>query len=520
MGVARKGKHKELPLSTAPEHRERLARAEDPEHMLGVFARELPALADAAVRVSGCSVKPSNWRKSLKSRRFNLVYELELEVGAGPGREYLLLGITPVTPEFLDEELGQGVPRAHPWAAPFRRSVAYLPELQMALLFSPLDPAMPGLAEVTCGGGARTIEPWLPECRAGARVEALECELVHYKPFDRAVLKIGVTLLGPGTGRSHRTVYAKLFSDEDGAECHASLAALWTATRGATHLRLPEPLGYDPQRRMLLMSEARGGRDLTEWIKCVEGGEPLPDGVGMERLDACALASARALRELQRSDVLPGTRRTFQDELGRSKRDGALLLEEVRKSEPELAASTTALLARLERLAPAHERLVPAHGAFRHKQMLGNDLGLWVIDWDGLCLANPALDAAAFLGRLGREPLLRPGAAPELERMAALFRSAFLEDQPEVAVDLDLYEGLEMTEQILRSFRRPAYDRKRTEQVRSLAQAAGARLDRVEAARGRALKTGAVRWLAHGAAASVLHLLDSFVRKFGGNGLS
>jgi len=383
----------------------------------------------------------------------------------------------------------------------------------MALLLFPLDPTMPGLAEITGSEGARLVEAWLPECRRGARIEAIACELVHYKPLDRAVLRIRVTFRGPGAAEGRRTIYAKFFADEGGAECSGNLEALWSRTRGATSLRLPEPLGYDPERGMMLMGEAAGERVLVEWIKCIEADEPLPDGIGVEQLNRCALVSARALRELQRSGVRPENRRTFQVELARLKRDSGLLLGEVRKCRPELAERAVTLLARLERLAPASERLVPAHGAFRHKQMLGDDRTLKVIDWDGLCLANPALDAAAFLGRLSRAPLRRRGAAPELAQMAAVFRSAFLEDQPEVARDLDLYQGLEMTEQMLRAFRRPVFDEEAAEELFSLADAAGAMLDRVDVGRIRVPRApGPSKWIGRTAASFALHVFDSIVQ--------
>src|SRR5262245_43103849 len=208
-------------------HRELRARAEDEEHMLALFRRELPALADVEIRVSSCSVKPSSWRKTHQKERFHLVYRLGIEADGVSG-ERVLLGIAPVTPEFLEREGKDASLRGHPWTAPFRDSAAYLPELRMAVLLFPLDPSMPALAELTGSEGARMLEARLPECRAGARIEALSSELVHYKPFDRAVLKLRVTLAGRGADRSVRTVYAKCFADESGGECARNLEALWT----------------------------------------------------------------------------------------------------------------------------------------------------------------------------------------------------------------------------------------------------------------------------------------------------
>ena len=100
----------------------------------------------------------------------------------------------------------------------------------------------------------------------------IDCELVHYKPFDRAVLKVRETVRDPAA--SPRTVYAKFFAGDE-LESFREYEELWSATRRATHLRLPEPLAYDPALRMLLMSEATGGHGLKEWIKCIEGRKPL-----------------------------------------------------------------------------------------------------------------------------------------------------------------------------------------------------------------------------------------------------
>jgi hypothetical protein len=470
-----------LPFSAAPRQRELLERLGDEPRMGALLERELSRLAEAEVRVPRLSAKPSKSRRSIRAGRIDVVYRAEIEIDGQPSVERVLLGIAPAPPELTGaalEERGRAL-RDHPWAAPLRGLTAFVDELRLALLVFPLDPALPGLAELTGSAGARLLARTLPECRAGAEVQGIECELAHYKPFDWAVLRVVATLRGP-RGSAERTVYAKLFADDHGASCFQELTALWAASRNATALRLPEPLGYDAERRMLVMAEAPGERALTEWIKRLEHGDPLPAGVDPARLERCAVVAARALRELQAAPVRPELRRTFRFELARVKKDRDLLLGGLRSARPELAARTDALLARLEALAPRRERLAPAHGGYRHKQMIGDEHSLTLIDWDGISLASPALDAATFLGRLEREPRRRPGAAPELARMAGAFRRAFLEGRPALARDLDLYESLVLTEQVLRALRRPGDERETAEEVRSLAAAATALLDRVQ----------------------------------------
>jgi aminoglycoside phosphotransferase (APT) family kinase protein len=225
------------------------------------------------------------------------------------------------------------------------------------------------------------------------------------------------------------------------------------------------------------MSEAAGGRELVDWIKCLEKARPLPCGVDLERVERSMAVAAEALSELQRTGVRPRGRRTAAGELARLDKDRRLL---------DRVSGASALVRRIEELlrrlhdqVPAREELVPAHGGFRHKQMVGDERSLAVIDWDGLCLADPALDAATFLGRLRRDAASRPGRFPEMERLADTFRREFLARCPWVSArHLDLYESVALTEGALRSFRRAARSEKMLQRIEGLVAAAEQALER------------------------------------------
>jgi aminoglycoside phosphotransferase (APT) family kinase protein len=135
------------------------------------------------------------------------------------------------------------------------------------------------------------------------------------------------------------------------------------------------------------------------------------------------------------------------------------------------------LVQRLESLAPLEECLVPSHGGCRHKQTIGDEHTLAFIDWDGFCLADPALDAATFLARLRLEPVTT-GRGMELERLAESLRGAFCGLSPEATRHLPLYEGLVLTEQMMRSFRRTSRDGAMAGTIERLASAAEERLAR------------------------------------------
>jgi len=138
------------------------------------------------------------------------------------------------------------------------------------------------------------------------------------------------------------------------------------------------------------------------------------------------------------------------------RKDRELLAGRSHGAPRELVTQALGLIERLEAAAPEGEPLVPSHGGARHKQTIGDEHGLTFVDWDGFCLANPALDAATFLARLRLEPITNPGHGSELESLAGIFRKEFLRLNPAAARYLGLYEGLVLTEQMLRSFRRSA----------------------------------------------------------------
>lgn len=449
--------------------------------MLGVFRRELPPLAETAIRPASCSVRPGRSGKAFRRGQLQLVYRVEIELGSDRQREYVLLGISPVSAGFPGTALEERCRRlrSHPAVAPFRELVLFLEHLQLGLFFFPVDPSLPGLAEITGTEGGRLLAPFLPECGAGSEIERIECELRHYKPFNRAVLRVRATLAGRGVSRSERAVYVKAFDDDRGDACYRELAALWSVAQRSRFLRVPEPLGYDPDRRLVVMGEAPGERHLTEWVRCLKKGQPLPAEVDQARMERCFFVVANALRELQGCGLRPETRCAFPDELAGLRKEYALL-PDVEDGHPELLSRVETLLQRLESLAPEDEPLVPAHGEFRHQQLVGDERSLTLIDWDGFCLANPALDAARMLARLRRDFLKRPGGFPELERMAESFRREFLAAVPEAGAHLDLYEGLDLTKQVLDAFGSASRGEDTAAHIHLQATAAEALLDGVE----------------------------------------
>src|SRR5205807_4816861 len=91
---------------------------------------------------------------------------------------------------------------------------------------------------------------------------------------------------------------------------------------------------------------------------------------------------------------------------------------EVQRLAQQLATS-------LETMPPATYRL--AHGGFKPSQLLFHSHHVFVVDFDGLCLADPALDVGYFLAYLHPSGLWyqRPGMRQWFEAAAELFGCAY-----------------------------------------------------------------------------------------------
>lgn len=454
---------KGVPLIAPQELRLLFARLSDATFMLEVFRRELPPLAGEALRVTQCRLKTEKSRTTLRQQKLRVVYRVMVEHD-GSEEEHIIVGTAPVP----SGEPGDGLAalcdaaRGHPLAGPFRCVTGHVADLRMTFQLFPVDVAMPALLEITRPDCGALLSPFLTECReGGASVEGVRHEVKHYRPGDRCVLRLIIALRGP-TGTTERVVYAKVFAGAVDAQGIEHLRALSHAMERSRCLHPPEILGYDPRRRILYTAEAPGPK-LSEWIKCLEKDQPLPAGVDEPRLLRCMALVAQGLHELHECGVRLARRRTMRDVVAGLRED----LDWMERAQPDLAAEARGVLDRLAAIAPDDAPLVPAHGCFSHKQMIGDDHGLIVLDWDGMAMAHPAMDAADFLARLRQEARRNPGGARGVDRLADAFRREFLAREPAVTPrDLAAHKALAIVEKAVRSFRRPGEEGRMTGEIR------------------------------------------------------
>lgn len=240
-----------------------------------------------------------------------------------------------------------------------------------------------------------------------------------------------------GTGRvtveyrigDHARVFAKLYSDDVGAQSYAVLKGLWDeGSASGEQYRIPEPLSYSPAEKLLIMRGVEGA-ELTSYI--FANGSGLVESVGK---------AARWLARLHSSAIRVGGEGDFSAELlklsnrmiktvGEHPREWERLLELNRK------------LAELAKLLPQRRRLVQVHGRFRHDHVLVGSDGVSVIDWDRSCPWDPAIDLAEFLHLLRMAIFKNTGNPARVEPPTRAFLEEYLARLPDHAANLSFYWG-------------------------------------------------------------------------------
>ncbi|MCH7550099.1 MAG: carboxypeptidase-like regulatory domain-containing protein [Proteobacteria bacterium] len=202
-------------LARPPQSRTVRARTLDEKQMLAVFRRELPAMADQRIRVSRCRIRPAAAGGGIHGGRRRIVYSVTVEAQGGSSWDHIIVGTTPVSSDFLSPEILHlcRAAEANPAARPFTRLAAYVDDLDMALLLLPVDPALPGLAEITGGERGRLLAPHIRECADGAIIRQADWTVHRYIPARRCELALDVHTVA-GSHMLKRRIRVDVFSDD------------------------------------------------------------------------------------------------------------------------------------------------------------------------------------------------------------------------------------------------------------------------------------------------------------------
>ena len=248
------------------------------------------------------------------------------------------------------------------------------------------------IAESEIGWMRVTRFPFDPALTGLARV-APAATVVRYRPGRRCTLRID---------RADRTVFAKVYPNNDGARVYRELVGLRrAASDGELQMAIAEPLGWDPDTRTLFQS-ALAGQSASDGLRS-DRGEELARRIG-------TAAASLACATVQAADVFDGAA-----QMRRSRRRAAELTRRV----PRLSATVTFIIDRLEEL---HARggtrePGPIHGAPHPDQWLDDGNAIGLIDFDRFSRGDPEMDAGILLGDLDA---IGPSTVPATSLAAAV----------------------------------------------------------------------------------------------------
>lgn len=335
-------------------------------------------------------------------------------------------------------------------------------DLGLSVQAFPADAGLPALA-ASCDTSEQSQLSQALESAAHTYFSSAEWHLVsaqaipvRYKPTNRCVIRYQLVLEHTGeedpTLRS-LTIFGKVYSNPKQAQTVQVLQQQLYAEQISAGQRppfLPRPLGII-EAIGLTFNEAvqpkskdaqmlTGTRALRPKLLYGRGGEVSEIVIPEQELQQ----TARILARLHTSAVQPaeGSPRTGAKEAKRARDRAALIADRNPQQAEEVQRLAGDLASRLETLKPEAYR--PAHGGFKSSQLLFHSSQVFVVDFDGFCLADPALDVGYFLAYLRPSALWyrRHGTRAWFEASSEVFTTAYRQAMLEHGVPQGTVDGI------------------------------------------------------------------------------
>jgi thiamine kinase-like enzyme len=357
------------------------------ERVRASLLRNVPELATGKILLS--DVVPEQLRA--KGGRWLARYQLTVRTGAAahPSRVVLVGEVLPPgAPETTDECRVQfGEPGWH----------GFLPDLRLRLIVQDTDDGLPILPQLVDPDSARIL---LQQClhEGGypqARVAACRPTVVRYDPGSRCTILYRVKYVGAPAGLPDPVVF-KTHSGDKGRTAYEAMRTLWdTPLSSGAVLNLAEPLAYLSDVKILAQGPVPEDRTLKALARSALV-ESTPAAIRELRTEL--RKTADGLVALHGCGAQQGLTSTWRDELDEVQEVVARLTLTI----PAVAAAANPLIAGLAALADdvPSDRAVPTHGTFRPAQVLLHRDKIGFIDFDGSCMAEPALDIGRFRASL------------------------------------------------------------------------------------------------------------------------
>jgi hypothetical protein len=240
------------------------------------------------------------------------------------------------------------------------------------------------------------LGPRLTSSMPDLALQACRVEVVRYRP-EGGVLRYELAWrLQPSRRSLKQVVYGKVYRDDRGRLVGPAVTSLRQhATRPGSSLPfvVPRFQGYLPDLRLVLLEAVPGSPQLSALIRRGAGAVPSGGPTCEEAVTACARIAAA----LHRSSIPVGLPRTLAGDIDRV---GAAV-DALAPLAPAVAGSLRRHLDALRGLAldPPGPSVV-AHGEFHPSQVLFDGPTTGLVDFDTMCLAEPAQDVGSFTAHL------------------------------------------------------------------------------------------------------------------------
>jgi len=318
----------------------------------------------------------------------------------------------------------------------------FLPEYGCLIEFFPLDWQLPFLARAL---EPREVASLLFEGDPAAeRPRGLpKVEVLRYRPYSRCVLRY---VLDAPDGSDPQAVIGKVYQSRSQAAQDARVLNRLHPQAAACGLIIPKPLKVREEWGLLLMEQVPG-TVVKLGVKQAQAPEQLKEVI---ELTATTLASFHCLRfESQKV-------RSLQTQLQRLHNIAALH----HLVAPLFAQQVEALLEQIAQLGARSSAVTHTvvHRDFVPDQLLRNKDQMGVVDFDSVCLGDPAIDVGNFMARLHHKAVSK--ANNNFRQLAAYFLSEYQARLPEHRVGdrIHLFLSAFLVRRALRAFEVRPYD--------------------------------------------------------------
>jgi ABC-type multidrug transport system fused ATPase/permease subunit len=280
---------------------------------------------------------------------------------------------------------------------PFAAPVTGLDSLPMAVYAFPIDPDLPTLIRASDPTEMLAVFRGAPPEVLGETLvlDACRVEPARYPRRRRCVLRYDLDGRR-GTSPARRTLFGKLGADHPG-EAEALLGALSARAGAAPYpFRVPRLVAARRELRLDVLEKIPGSPQIGPLVKSRVLGTPAESAP--IALEEAVEAGATILSVLHGWRIEVGRRRTLDRDLSELRPE----LEVVEHASPNLGAQLNEWTRQIADRAAVFAPFLPklSHGDYTHDQILFEDGAAGLLDFDNLCLAEPALDLGQFCAYL------------------------------------------------------------------------------------------------------------------------